>query len=173
MFEKDRRRGERRWRSFHAWMRRLQNDWWTHGTRINPRGIYLHMKETGVCTIKQGANWRDRFYCDCFDFELQGNYRFKNHPTGNMSEAAYRKRDGYFVRELWESRWLEVEREKYGKPGGRKRHLGEYRKERKCCFTCGYFLGFVWAKVGKYTFAKYSSRCENCKKRFEEKKLPA
>lgn len=176
MLQKDLRRGERRWRSFHAWMRRLQDDWWTHGTRLNPRGVYNHMKETGICVIKRGDNWKERFYCECFEFHLQGSYRFKDTPTGNESEAAFRRNDGYFDKRIWEERNAVFDDEsrasKWGK--GRKRERREGMHSYKVrCFTCGFFLKTVEVENGSWYRSGYMERCEGCKEKEKKRRQAA
>jgi hypothetical protein len=167
MIPKDSRRGERRWRSFHAWMRRLQNDWWTHGSRVNPRGVYLHMKETGVCPIQRTANWRERFYCDCFDFKLQGNYRFKNHPTGHESQSEYRRKDGWHDQRVWEERrgdWDdEVPVSAWGK-SRRDRRQGTHPVRVLCC-RCGYLILIAQVENGSWYHMRWGQTCEGCKEK--------
>lgn len=177
MLEKDKRRGLRRWRSFHAWMRRLQDDWWNHGTRHNPIGLYLHMKEAGVCTIQRGAGWGDRFYCPCFEFGNSGNYRFKNTPTGNESEAAYRKSDGWHDHREWETRNVQSD-EMRGTRLCRRKREGTH-PYRVCCRSCGFLIQIVQIENGSGYRGAWSARCERCAKkekritRVEDIKMPA
>jgi hypothetical protein len=174
MLGKDLRRGERRERSFHAWMRRLQNDWWTHGSRLNPRGVYRHLKETGICVIKKGHSWRDRFYCDCFQFDLQGSYRFKNSPTGHESQAAFRKSDGWHFQRIWEERNAvftdEVRESAWGKSHRGRRREGTH-PERICCRRCGYFLKIVQIQNGDWFRDKWAQLCEGCKERDKKRRV--
>lgn len=174
MLTKDKRRAERRWRSFHAWMRRLQDDWWTHGSRLNPRGIYLHMKETGVCTIKRGDSWRDRYHCDCFDFSLQGNYRFKETPhprCGFECHAEYSH--GIESRPIQE--WREEGRA-YGDEGREDFHVRRREPDRmilvrqKC--VCGFLMKTFWKRAEDISWGDKRSEdyCPGCEKRFGPRK---
>lgn len=163
MLAKEMRRGERRWSSFHAWMRRLQNDWWTHGSRVNPRGVYLRMKEAGVCVLKLEDNWRDRYYCDCFDFDLQASYRFRNHPTGHESQAAYRRNDGYYDRRVWEERNVEPDEEKLVcGPRKSRRHRAGTHPHKVLCRRCGYYLETVQVNNGDWYRGAWGVLCEGC-----------
>lgn len=180
MFHKDKRRAERRWRSFHAWMRRLQDDWWTHGSRLNPRGVYLHMKETGVCVIKRGDNWRDRYYCDCFDFALAGSYHFKNTPHSRCSRYECKPEEyshGQDSRPIQE--WRELARAMGDEAPvdlvARRREPDKMVMIRKTCL-CGYLMGKEWKRVQdvKWTDRRSDKRCPDCKRRLEERKrMPA
>lgn len=180
MFIKEKRRALRRWRSFHAWMRRLQNDWWTHGSRLNPRGVYLHMKETGVCSIKRGDNWRDRYFCDCFDFGLQGSYRFKDtpHPVCGYECKPEKYSHGLESRPIQE--WREEARA-WGDEAPvdfrvRRREPEKMVLIRKKCL-CGYLLDKEWKRVQDVRWSDRLSngdRCPDCKRHFEERmKMPA
>lgn len=165
MLIKEKRRGERRWRSFHAWMRRLQNDWWTHGTRLNPRGVYNYMKETGICILKRGDNWKDRFYCECFEFNLEGSYRFKNTPTGKESQAAYRRNDGWHDRRIWEERNVPIEEERWTRRRAsfKRRHRGGTHPYRVCCRRCGFFIEIVQVENRSWYKGAWMTLCEGCK----------
>lgn len=172
MLDKDSRRGERRSRSFHAWMRRLQNDWWTHGSRVNPRGVYLRTKATGICPIKRDANWRERFYCDCFDFKLQGNYRFKNHPTGHGSNAEIRRKDGWHDQRIWEERNVvwddDVPASAWGK-SRRDRRQGTHPL-KLLCRRCGFYMETVQVANGSWVPGYWTQKCKGCKAREEKRR---
>lgn len=169
MLEKSRKRGERRWRSFHAWMRRLQDDWWEHGTRIDPRSVYREWKENnGACSLRSTDRWTDRFYCPCFDLKDNGAYHFKNAPTGNKSRRRFRLDD-------WDSRGLRhsdkkklpVERESHGNDRSRRNRGGLFRERVQC--RCGYFLGWEWVKHRSYWGRGYA--CPDCKRKAKEQKM--
>jgi len=173
MLTKEKRRAERRWRSFHAWMRRLQDDWWNHGSRLNPRGVYRHMRETGVCVIKRGENWTDKYHCECFQFNLQGSYRFKDTPTGNQSEAEYRRKDGYHLQREWEERNAKDD-EYVRQPGPRKRrHREGTHPYRVLCFGCGFLLGIAQVKNGDFYRGAFALRCDGCAAKEKKRRAAA
>lgn len=175
MLIKDKRRAERRWRSFHAWMRRLQDDWWTHGSRLNPRGIYLHMKETGVCSIKRSDNWRDRYHCACFDFEKSGNYQFKDTPHPRCGyECRPEYSHGLERRPIQE--WREEGRA-WGDEGREDFHVRRRDPDRmilvrqKC--ICGYLMDTFWKRAEDVHWGDKRSEkyCPDCKKKFGDRKI--
>ncbi len=172
--EKSRKRALRRWRSFHAWMRRLQDDWWEHGTRINPRGVYRNWKENnGACSIRRNSRGflaAEGFNCPCFDFKDNGSYKFKDHPTGNKSRRAEYmswERDKMKKRDL---KRLPVEREKFGKPK-KYRKVQNWATHRISCWKCGVLLEIVTlprdysihAYKGKWYGEKYLIHCRACR----------
>jgi hypothetical protein len=75
MLTKDRRRAERRHRSYLTWMRRLRNDQYDHRGPWSP---VLDWKD-GVCTITPGDRTQ---LCDCFNLRSRQALRFKDTPNG-------------------------------------------------------------------------------------------
>ncbi len=137
--EKSKKRGLRRWRSYSKWMSRLKVDWATHGRQYNliPMFEYVDHERTGKV-----LGWRSTL-CKCFELTNREATRFKDTPTGHCSQAQDRKADGWHVKELWESRWLEVDRPHFGKPKKYRIAKTQYKKWKALCQTCGVVVGRV------------------------------
>lgn len=153
MLTKDRRRGERRWRSHRKFMRRLRSDWNDHGWRRDPIGPHRIGQIDGTSL------------CNCFFPWSREAVRFKDTPTGRFRKR--NERDDW-IAAYKEERRLHVERERHG---ARKGADDARRRWRVVCMSCGYLLGFVWASPSerirrtKQRFGGFYARCANCEKR--------
>lgn len=140
--EKSKKRGERRWRSYCTWMRRLKGDWATHGRGSYPVPIYGDKFVGGrLCVI----GFRDSL-CECFDLRNKQALRFKDTPnTGSFRRKDWdkyrtKRRDNVPIQER---RSTPIDREYYAP---RKRRRVVFQEKVKC--SCGYFLGFRTVEVG-------------------------
>jgi hypothetical protein len=167
--DKSMKRAERRWRSHCVWMRRLRVDWATHGWQYNLVPQY----DWGGPDPKKILGWRSTL-CACFELTNREATRFKDTPTGNESLAAYRKSDGYHLKEVWESRKLEVERPHFGKPKKYRLRDAGMRTFRVQCSACGFLIARARMKNDWRVFRSYMEknhgnryvvRCEVCKVR--------
>lgn len=149
MLHKDMRRAERRWRSYHKWMRRLRSDWNDHGWKRDPR--YSWRIENGVQTCEVVGTT----LCDCFNLLHPQALRFKDTPTGRHSKRKCGCSEPPL--EYKEERKLEVRRESYQR---RKRREGE-RIDKVICSRCGFLLYSCPVKFG--VGKSYNNLlCEGC-----------
>lgn len=68
---KSRKRAERRWRSYHKFIRRLKQDWAEHGWRRDPVGPYYR---------SLNPDWDGTSLCECF-YSEKAQARFKDTPN--------------------------------------------------------------------------------------------
>ncbi len=171
MLHKDMRRAERRWRSFHVWMRRLKEDWAEHGRQSSIYPVYDYSKGVENRTI---IGWRDSL-CRCFDLRNKQALRFKDTPSGNHRQRVCNGTDGDRINEYKDEQRLEVERESYGTNKRLRKRL-RLRKpvvEKVRC-RCGYFLGriMVWFGESKWTalsrnFGDKFPKCRDCSEKMK------
>jgi hypothetical protein len=176
MLAKDLRRGERRWRSYSTWMRRLKADWATHGRQYNIYPIYewVNGKQAGL------IGWRNTL-CGCFDLTSREAYRFKDTPHRMCYAYECNQRKANHGRE----RLPIQERRAVARAMGddMRAALGTRRREperliliRKTCF-CGYLFSKEWLPAGviRWSDRRGSKRCPDCQRKYEEaiKKRPA
>lgn len=169
MLSKDMRRGERRWRGYCKWMRRLKGDWATHGRKSYPRPLY-GWENGKTCVI----GFVDSL-CDCFQLDHKQAFRFKDTPTLDFSKRrsnSWEKRPPKYASD---ERRLPVERESYGassrKKNGRARSL--IRAFKVQCRQCGFLIEIVrmendWRAFWAYTEKFYNRGypvCSGCKER--------
>lgn len=84
MLHKDMRRADRRWRSRCVFIRRLKNDWATHGWNWNYRRIKF--SRLGVAPSVACSIWADTTLCECFwNPAFNGMGRFKDTPHPRCS----------------------------------------------------------------------------------------
>ena len=166
-------RGDRRWRSFKKWMRRLKVDWNDHGWKRDPRPIYDWSKDGKLCVI----GWGDSL-CGCFDLRNKQALRFKDTPNGCNCRDCDNPRHVYDGKNLSaltfaERRAFLDDREDWSK---RKRREGA-KLTKVSCYDCGRQIGKVWLKTGidrEYLFRKvkemgWDRRCTSCRKRLHDR----
>ena len=170
MLTKDKRRAERRWRSHCVWMRRLKNDWQTHGWNWNwmsARGTKytrFGLTEEAKCSI-----WAETTLCDCFwNPGFNGMARFKDTPTaGRRKELHFElgpkgdPRGGVTIQEV---RSEEVVRENWST---RKADHNKWVLVKQTCL-CGYLMKTFWKKAKEVLWSDRRSAdyCPGCEKRF-------
>lgn len=143
-------------------MRRLQSDWWEHGSRINPRSVYRHWKENGgTCSLRSqrvGWSYPDDYGCPCFDLTDKGAYIFKNHPTGTKSRSAYKKEDdwyGYSKKVPYRvARKMEATEKTWPSKRSKKVIIKDWKI---CCHGCGYLVEIV-SQLSRDDYDKYIRR---------------
>lgn len=172
--EKSMKRADRRWRSHCAWMRRLRNDWATHGWNWQwmsnrPRAYQrLGIAEEAKCSI-----WAQTTLCDCFwNPGFNGSGRFKDTPTaGRRKELHFElgpkgdPRGGVTIQEV---RCEEVVREDWH---SRKADPNKMVLVKQTCI-CGYVMKTFWKKAKEVNWSDKRSEkyCPDCKKKFGERK---
>lgn len=171
MLTKEKRRAERRWRSHHVWMRRLRNDWATHGWQYNIRPVYDYSRGVENRTV---VGWRDDL-CGCFDLRNMQALRFKDTPSGRHRQRECNGTDGDRINEYKDEQRLEVGRETHG-TNKRLRKRMRLRKpvvEKVKC-GCGFLLGrvMVWFGESKHAaisrnFGDKFPKCRDCKERMK------
>jgi hypothetical protein len=160
MFFKDKRRAERRWRSFHKWMRRLRSDWNDHGWKRDP--VYRREMVDGKLVTCEAIGTT---LCDCFNLRHMQALRFKDTPTGGHSKRRCGCSEPPL--EYKEERKLEA-RDDWHK---RKRREGE-RRVRRFCGRCGVLLGWYTARFGEgVSWTVRSGNCESCERTLAEKSV--
>lgn len=175
MLSKDLRRAERRWRSHCVWMRRLKNDWATHGWNWN----YLSAKPYGGAFRRIGLTqeascsfWAQTTLCDCFwNPGLSGMGRFKDTPHRSCGIECQPEKYSHGLESRPIQEWRELARA-YGDEAREDWHVRKRDREkvvvvRKFC-VCGYSMGKTWKKVSEVTWSDRRSEeyCPSCEKRF-------
>lgn len=167
MLIKDMRRAERRARSYYTWLRRVKNDWNTHGWNWNPRPYY-HMKsgltKQGACSI-----WSETDLCECFyDPGMAGWARFKDTPHRVCSPYECdprRASKGAEAKPIQELRAEEAQEDWHI----RKPNPDQVTSVRQRCL-CGFLFGFIRVKVKdrrRWSMRNRDNRrCDDCKRRF-------
>lgn len=150
MVHKDMRRAERRWRSFHKWMRRLRSDWNDHGWKRDP--VYRREMVDGKLVTCEAIGTT---LCKCFDLRDPQALRFKDTPTGGHSKRNCGCSEPPL--EYKEQRKLEVQRERWQR---RKRREGE-RMAKVICSRCGFLLYSSPVKFG-VSRSFNNLLCEGC-----------
>jgi len=183
MFIKDKRRAERRWRSHCVWMRRLRNDWATHGWNWQwmSNRAYAYQRQ-GIAEEAKCSIWAQTTLCDCFwnpAFSGMGRFKDTPHPRCSKYECQPEKyTHGLESRPIQE--WREEARA-WGDDapvdlGTRRREPEKMVLIRKKCL-CGYLLDKEWKRVQDVRWSDRLSngqKCPDCKRRFEERmKMPA
>lgn len=175
MLHKDKRRGDRRWRSHCVWIRRLKNDWATHGWNWNYARYTNNfgLSKEGACSI-----WAKTTLCSCFfDPGFNGMARFKDTPHPRCSSYECNQRESNHG---LESRPIQEWRELARAMGDDVREDWHVRRRdperliliRKRCL-CGYVMGKEWKKAAEIDWSDYRSedKCPDCKRKFGEKKM--
>lgn len=170
MLTKDRRRAERRHRSYSTWMRRLQRDWDTHRGPWTPKYTW----ENGVCTFSPGDRTQR---CDCYNLQHPQALRFKDTPNNCGCWSCANPRKTYrgkskMALTLQEQRAFLDDREDFHV---RRREPDRLVMIRKTCL-CGFLMGKIWKKAQDVSWSDKRSekKCPDCKRRFEERiKMPA
>jgi hypothetical protein len=162
-------RGDRRWRSFKKWFRRLRVDWNDHGWKRDPRPIY-DTRNGKFCVV----GWGDTL-CGCFDLKDKQALRFKDTPNGCNCRQCDNPRHQYDGKNLEaltfaERRAFLDDREDWSK---RKRREGQHLF-RVLCRDCGRHIGTIWVKNGASAYARvralgWDRRCTSCRKCHFEK----
>lgn len=128
MLQKDMRRAERRWRSYHKWMRRLRSDWNDHGWKRDPRYSWRVVDGVSTCQVVGTT------LCECFDLRHMQALRFKDTPTGGHSKRRCGCSEPPL--EYKEERILEA------RDDWHKRHRREGTWIKKwLCSRCGFLMG--------------------------------
>ena len=162
MLTKDLRRGDRRWRSYCVWMRRLKNDWATHGWQYSIRPVF----DWSGPDPKKVVGWTNDL-CRCFDLKNKEALRFKDTPTGNESQAAFRRNDGYHDQEIWEERNAEGDEARPVKER-RDRRKGTHPFRVRC--NCGFLLEIIEVENGSWYRRDWTRRCEDCQRKENERR---
>lgn len=171
MHPKEMRRADRRWRSYCVWMRRLKNDWATHGWNWNYRWTRRGWPQQ---TEKSCSIWAETTLCECFyDPSFKGMSRFKDTPSMGMRKRVSNGQDGDRINEYKAEQRIEVEKEQHGTSQRlRKRLQRQEPTRKKVTCLCGYLLGHVMVQPGESmwhaTSQKHGERrpqCPNCKER--------
>lgn len=170
MFQKDKRRALRRWRSRCVWFRRLRVDWNEHGWKRNPRYDY-DWSGKEVCRVLSDKT----SLCECFDLTNREATRFKDTPNG----SSFMRRDNDKYRDkrsshvpIQEKRITHVEREYFAKPK-KYRKPPKFKVYRLACRRCGRHMETVTfpPKVSIYEYRKekygtqYWVTCGECRKK--------
>ena len=163
-FTKDLRRGERRWRSYTKFMRRLRRDWNEHRWNWNPRKYPRYgLTPQGACSI-----WADTDLCPCFyDPGMAGWARFKDTPHRSCSGYECdprRATHGVASRTIQEWRSEEVVRENYHV---RNRRDG-IRLVKQTCIRCGFLIKKRWVRFGDF-ISHWNDECPACAERMKRK----
>lgn len=171
MLDKDRRRAERRHRSYCTWMRRLKRDWAEHVGPWSPKLTW----ENGVCSFSPGDRTER---CACYNLEHPQALRFKDTPNqcacwtcANPRKAFRGKRKLELT--FQELREFQKEEVSFGKKKHRPEHLALIRKT---CI-CGFLFETKLMPSGQISWGERRphKRCVSCTKRFgpEQKIMPA
>jgi hypothetical protein len=180
MLTKDKRRAERRWRSHCVWMRRLKDDWATHGWNwqwtANRPFKFTH---GGIAKSAECSIWAETTLCDCFwNPAFSGMGRFKDTPHPKCGFECHPEYSHGI-----ESRPIQEWRELYRAMGDEAPvDLGVRRRDpdrlvliRKTCL-CGYLMGKEWKRAEdvKWSDRRSEKKCPDCKRRLEERlRMPA
>jgi hypothetical protein len=165
-------RGDRRWRSYKKWIRRLKVDWNEHGWQWSPRPQFGWV----------GSEWKilgwQSDLCGCFDLRNKQALRFKDTPNGCGCMSCANPRRAYDGRSssaltFAEQRAFLDDREDWSK---RKRREGG-KLTKVTCFGCGRQIGKIWLKTGidrEYLFRKvkemgWDRRCTSCRKKLHDR----
>lgn len=171
MFIKDKRRAERRWRSHCVWMRRLKEDWATHGWNWNwmssrPRAY----QRLGIAPSAQCSIWAQTTLCDCFwnpGFSGMGRFKDTPHPRCGY-ECRPEYSHGLERRPIQE--WREDGRswgdERPADFHVRRRNPDREILVRQTCI-CGYLMKTFWKRAQDIRWSDKRSEeyCESCTKR--------
>jgi hypothetical protein len=159
-FTKDKRRGERRWRSYCTWMRRLQRDWDTHRGPWTPKYTW----ENGVCTFSPGDRTER---CDCYNLQHPQALRFKDTPHPVCSPYYCDPRNaskGHEAKAIQERRAEEAPDAYHV----RRRDPEKVVSVRQTCL-CGFFFGVykVSVKERRRSDRRRNGRlrCDDCQRR--------
>lgn len=166
MLTKDRRRAERRHRSYSTWMRRLKRDWDEHRGPWTPKYTW----EDGVCTFSPGDRTQR---CKCYNLLDPQALRFKDTPNncGCWSCAnprrTYRNKNKMALT-FQEQRAFLDDREDWSK----KKPNGERLILVRTICICGYLMEKVWkcAKDISWRDRHSENYCPSCEKRFGPRK---
>lgn len=162
MLEKSPKRGERRWRSAHVFLRRLKRDQLDHGRNWSPLSYSVRL---GLSPGFENHPMAHTTLCPCF-YDPKAQARFKDTPTGHKSDRAIEKRWEREVLTVSDKRRLPVDREQYG--AGRKVRSGTH-PVRISCMTCGYLFEIRQIENGDYLWRSETRNlretCPNCKKK--------
>lgn len=177
MLTKDMRRAERRWRSYCVWMRRLKNDWATHGWNWNwmsARRISYTIQ--GLTPAAQCSIWAKTTLCDCFwNPGFSGKARFKDTPHPRCGYECHPEY-GHGIESRPIQEWREKDRamgddtrQDWKRP---RRTPDRMMLVRQTCL-CGYVMNKLWKPAGEIRWSDKRSekRCPDCKKRFDDSRL--
>lgn len=151
---KSRKRADRRWRSYHKFIRRLKQDWWEHGWRRDP----------APRMYSSNPNWDGTTLCTCF-YDKKAQARFKDTPNScgcwqcaNPRRAnAGKKSEELTVHELR----INQTRDDFHV---RKRRDG-FHKVKISCSSCGILIKIVEVRNGHNpSRIELCDRCDNGKK---------
>jgi hypothetical protein len=180
MLTKDKRRAERRWRSHCVWMRRLREDWATHGWNWN----WMSARRTsfsrlGIAPSAQCSIWAETTLCDCFwNPAFSGMGRFKDTPHPKCSFECHPEY-GHGIESRPIQEWRELDRAMGDEApvdlGVRRRDPDRLVLVRKTCL-CGYLMGKEWKRAEdvKWSDRRSEKKCPDCKRRLEDRlRMPA
>jgi hypothetical protein len=177
MLTKDMRRAERRWRSHCVWMRRLKNDWATHGWNWNWMSSRRYQyTRLGVTAEAACSIWAKTTLCDCFwNPGFAGMGRFKNTPHPRCGYECHPEYShGMESRPIQE--WRELDRsmgdemrEEWKRP---RRTPDRMMLVRQTCL-CGYLMKKFWKPASEITWGDRRSQkyCPDCKKKFGDRNI--
>lgn len=153
VLEKSRKRGERRWRSFCKFMRRVRSDWNDHGWRRDPLR-YVSSYHIDGTTL-----------CNCFFLDSKEAVRFKDTPHQRCDVECDPRRSFHGKESLpiQERRAMLSENDERCSYSNRKRRKGMLRDLRVICRLCGFLLRIEKIEVGDYR--SNWEKCDRCNSR--------
>ena len=156
MFGKSLQRGERRWRSFTVWMRRLRLDWNQHGWKRDPLRS----------AFSQSYFLDGTSLCNCFFLESREAWRFKDTPHGvcNGYECDLRHfSHGGEHLPIQERRAMIPESDEYvGGARAPRRRRGGTHQFKVQCMSCGYLLKNITVQNGLTSSLEPEARWGKC-----------
>lgn len=162
MLQKDKRRADRRWRSYHKFIRRLKTDWNDH--RWNWNYLTYPRSRVGITPEVACSFWAGTTLCGCF-WNPKEMARFKDTPTGNHSKRECGCSDP--MTEYKDEVKRAVEREDWHKKKSRE----GTRLVKLSCMKCGIMLCKKWVEFGKPVTRDGVHYCEACDKRSKESRI--
>lgn len=160
MTGKSYQRGERRWRSYKKWMRRLKTDWNEHGWRRDPQPI-----RDWVGGEWKIVGWKDSL-CGCFDLKNPQALRFKDTPNNcNCWQCANPRQlnKGKLKSELTRQELIQNQIDSGREYFNRRNKRTSPMPFKVRCTTCGFYFMTIPRRIGYGAIREVDiPGCKNC-----------